>query len=114
MPRDFMQVDAFTTQPLGGNPCAIVFDADDLDTQTMQALAKENNLSETAFVLQSDVADVRARYFTPDEGNPTGWPPHHRHDLCLGDDRTVAERKSRTPRKHDPDHAAAPRGNGAD
>ena len=75
MTHKFMQVDAFTTQPLGGNPCAIVFDADDLSTETMQAIAKENNLSETAFVLKSDVADVAARYFTPDEEIPMAGHP---------------------------------------
>ena len=75
MPHEFMQVDAFTAQPLGGNPCAIVFDADDLTTECMQAIAKENNLSETAFVLESDVADVGARYFTPDEEIPLAGHP---------------------------------------
>ncbi len=61
----FMQVDAFTTQPLGGNPCAILFETDDLDDQTMLAIAKEMNLSETSFVRTSEVADFGARYFTP-------------------------------------------------
>lgn len=75
MTHKFMQVDAFTTQPLGGNPCAIIFDADDLSTETMQAIAKENNLSETAFVLKSDVADVGARYFTPAEEIPMAGHP---------------------------------------
>jgi trans-2,3-dihydro-3-hydroxyanthranilate isomerase len=71
----FMQVDAFTTTPLGGNPCAIIFDADDLDAPTMQAIARENNLSETAFVLQSQMADVRARYFTPETEIPLAGHP---------------------------------------
>lgn len=71
----FMQVDAFTDRPLGGNPCAIVFDADDLDAETMQAIAKEMNLSETAFVLRSEVADVRARYFTPAAEIPMAGHP---------------------------------------
>ena len=75
MTHQFMQVDAFTTHPLSGNPCAVVFDADDLSSSTMQAIAKENNLSETAFVLQSDVADVGARYFTPDEEIPMAGHP---------------------------------------
>ena len=60
-----MQVDAFTTQALCGNPCAIVFEADDLSADEMQAIAREQNLSETSFVLRSERADVRARYFTP-------------------------------------------------
>lgn len=71
----FMQVDAFTTQPLSGNPCAIVFEADDLDAATMQAIAREMNLSETAFVLHSTIADVRARYFTPEEEIPLAGHP---------------------------------------
>lgn len=48
-----MQVDAFTTQRLAGNPCTIVFEADDLTDTHMLALAHEMNLSETAFVLRS-------------------------------------------------------------
>lgn len=75
MTHEFMQVDAFTTRPLGGNPCAIVFDADDLSTETMQAIAKENNLSETAFVIESENADIGARYFTPDEEIPLAGHP---------------------------------------
>ena len=66
----FVQVDAFTDRPLGGNPCAVVFDADPLDDATMQAVAQEMNLSETAFVLRSQVADVGARYFTPTACSP--------------------------------------------
>jgi trans-2,3-dihydro-3-hydroxyanthranilate isomerase len=71
----FMQVDAFTTQRLAGNACAIVFEADDLSAETMQAIAREMNLSETAFVLRSTVADVRARYFTPEEEIPLAGHP---------------------------------------
>ena len=71
----FMQVDAFTDTPLGGNPCAIVFEADDLSAETMQALAREMNLSETAFVLKSEIADVAARYFTPAEEIPLAGHP---------------------------------------
>ena len=36
----FWQVDAFTNYPLGGNPCAVVLDADDLDQATMLAIAR--------------------------------------------------------------------------
>lgn len=70
-----MQVDAFTQTPLCGNPCAVVFDADSLNADSMQAIAREMNLSETAFVLRSDVADVRARYFTPAEEIPLAGHP---------------------------------------
>ena len=61
----FYWVDAFTLQRFGGNPCAIVLNADDLTEQPMIRVAREMNLSETAFVLKSERARFRARYFTP-------------------------------------------------
>lgn len=73
--HSWMQVDAFTTTPLGGNPCAVVFDADGLDDSTMLAVAREMNLSETAFVLRSKQADFKARYFTPAEEIPLAGHP---------------------------------------
>lgn len=69
------QIDAFTTHPLQGNPCAVVFDADPLDADTMLAVAREMNLSETAFVMRSEKADFRARYFTPAEEIPLAGHP---------------------------------------
>jgi len=71
----FMQVDAFTDRPLGGNPCAILFDTDEMDSETMLAVAREMNLSETAFVRNSQVADFGARYFTPAEEIPLAGHP---------------------------------------
>ena len=74
----FMLVDAFTDHPLSGNACAVVFDADDLDGATMQAVAREMNLSETSFVLRPTDparADFRARYFTPGEEIPLAGHP---------------------------------------
>lgn len=59
------QVDAFTTQPFKGNPCAVVFDAGDITAEVMQAIAQEMNLAETAFVSHSKIADFKVRYFTP-------------------------------------------------
>jgi trans-2,3-dihydro-3-hydroxyanthranilate isomerase len=70
-----MQVDAFTDQPLGGNPCAVIFDTDQMETATMQAIAREMNLSETAFVRRSEVADFGVRYFTPAEEIPLAGHP---------------------------------------
>jgi trans-2,3-dihydro-3-hydroxyanthranilate isomerase len=70
-----MQVDAFTNRPLGGNPCAVVFDADDLDEATMLAIAREMNLSETAFLRRSTAADFGVRYFTPAEEIPLAGHP---------------------------------------
>lgn len=76
MPKfPFMQVDAFTDTPLGGNPCAIVFEADSLDDAARLAIAREMNLSETAFVIRSTVADFGVRYFTPAEEIPLAGHP---------------------------------------
>jgi trans-2,3-dihydro-3-hydroxyanthranilate isomerase len=44
-------VDVFTNRAFGGNPLAVFTDAQNLSADTMQALAKELNLSETSFVL---------------------------------------------------------------
>ncbi len=71
----FYQVDAFTDHPLGGNPCAVVLDSDGFDDPTMQAVAREMNLSETAFVVKSDRADFGVRYFTPAEEIPLAGHP---------------------------------------
>jgi trans-2,3-dihydro-3-hydroxyanthranilate isomerase len=70
-----MQVDAFTDRPLSGNPCAVVLDADNLDEAEMLAIAREMNLSETAFVRRSTVADFAVRYFTPAEEIPLAGHP---------------------------------------
>jgi trans-2,3-dihydro-3-hydroxyanthranilate isomerase len=69
------QVDAFTTRPLGGNPCAVVFDCASLDEETMLAIAREMNLSETSFVWRMEDGRFRARYFTPAEEIPLAGHP---------------------------------------
>lgn len=73
--HEILQVDAFTDQPLGGNPCAVIFDTDEMDAATMLALAKEMNLSETAFVRRSESANFGVRYFTPAEEIPLAGHP---------------------------------------
>ena len=72
---ELLQVDAFTDTPLGGNPCAVVFDTDEMHSATMLAIAREMNLSETAFVRRSDIADFGVRYFTPAEEIPLAGHP---------------------------------------
>jgi len=74
----FQAVDVFSTQRMGGNPLAVVMDADDLDTATMAKFANWINLSETTFLLKPTVpgADYRVRIFTPQQelrfaGHPT-------------------------------------------
>jgi trans-2,3-dihydro-3-hydroxyanthranilate isomerase len=63
----FIQVDVFTDRPFGGNPLAVFPEAEGLDDDEMQMIAREMNLSETTFVLPPDdpKADVRVRFFTP-------------------------------------------------
>jgi PhzF family phenazine biosynthesis protein len=63
----FFQVDAFAERPLTGNPAAVMPLDRWLDDDLMQAIAAENNLSETAFTVPSerDDADYDLRWFTP-------------------------------------------------
>jgi PhzF family phenazine biosynthesis protein len=75
--KTFWQVDAFTTEPFCGNPAAVVFEADDLPTETMQAVAREMNLSETVFVVapKDPKADYGIRIFTPRSELPFAGHP---------------------------------------
>jgi trans-2,3-dihydro-3-hydroxyanthranilate isomerase len=62
----FEVVDVFTDVPFAGNPLAVVLDADDLGTEQLQAIAREFNLSETAFPLRAPAgATYGLRIFTP-------------------------------------------------
>src|ERR1043165_8618616 len=58
------QVDAFTNRLFGGNPAAIVPLEKWLTNETMQQIAAENNLAETAFYIREG-ADFHIRWFTP-------------------------------------------------
>lgn len=58
-------IDAFTNRLFGGNPAAIVPLEQWLDEGTMQAMAQENNLSETAFFVPVDEGGFHLRWFTP-------------------------------------------------
>ncbi|TDB71363.1 PhzF family phenazine biosynthesis protein [Micromonospora sp. KC721] len=70
-------VDVFTDRPFAGNPLAVVFGAEGLATEQMQALALEFNLSETVFVLPPTQvgATYRARIFTPADELPFAGHP---------------------------------------
>jgi len=61
------QVDAFTARRFSGNPAGVVLDADALSGDDMQALARELNNGDTAFLLRPDADDhdLRLRFFTP-------------------------------------------------
>lgn len=58
------QIDAFTDRLFGGNPAAVVPLQDWLDDETLQAIAAENNLAETAFYVPQG-QDYHLRWFTP-------------------------------------------------
>ena len=66
MQRRYVTVDVFTDRAFGGNPLAVVLDAEGLSTGQMQAIATEFNYSETTFVLPpADKAnDAHVRIFT--------------------------------------------------
>ena len=72
-----MHYDVFTDRLFGGNQLAVVLDGRGLTTETMQAIAKEMNFSETTFVLPAEQAgtDARLRIFTPGEELPTAGHP---------------------------------------
>jgi PhzF family phenazine biosynthesis protein len=62
-----VQVDAFADRPFTGNPAAVVPLEEWLPDETLQAIAAENNLSETAFTVRASggEADYELRWFTP-------------------------------------------------
>ena len=67
IPLPFFQVDAFAAEAFQGNPAAVMPLDHWLADATMQAIAAENNLSETAFTVPSEAegADFDLRWFTP-------------------------------------------------
>jgi trans-2,3-dihydro-3-hydroxyanthranilate isomerase len=74
---DYHVLDVFTTERFGGNPLAVVLDADGLDGKRMQTIAREFNLSETVFVLKPSHAShtARVRIFTPAAEMPFAGHP---------------------------------------
>jgi trans-2,3-dihydro-3-hydroxyanthranilate isomerase len=74
---EYRLVDVFTDRAFGGNPLAVFTEPGKLDAATMQAIAKELHLSETAFVFPptSAAADHRVRMFTPDTELPFAGHP---------------------------------------
>lgn len=79
----YITADVFTTQAFTGNPLAVVFGADALPTETLHAIAREFNYSETVFVFPPDDPSHtrRVRIFTPEEelpfaGHPTVGTAH--------------------------------------
>ncbi|HEX9001288.1 MAG TPA: PhzF family phenazine biosynthesis protein [Blastocatellia bacterium] len=74
----FIQCDVFTRQAFGGNPLAVFPEAEGISDATMQAIAREMNLSETVFVLPpTDPAQAlrRLRIYTPGTELPMAGHP---------------------------------------
>ncbi len=60
-------MNSFAKTQGGGNPAAIVLDANNLSDNQMQKLAEKIGFSETAFITKSECADFKVRFFTPVE-----------------------------------------------
>lgn len=73
----FQQVDVFSSEPMRGNPLAVVVGADSLSDGQMQAFANWTNLSETTFLLKptDPKAHYRVRIFTPTQELPFAGHP---------------------------------------
>lgn len=84
---------------LTGNPLCVFEDGSGLDSATMQALARQFNLSETTFILPSDGATARVRIFTPSyempfAGHPTLGTAHVVRALRGGGDAVTLEMRA--------------------
>jgi trans-2,3-dihydro-3-hydroxyanthranilate isomerase len=77
MQLTFHTLDVFTEQRFGGNPLAVVHDADALSSEQMQQIAGEFNLSETVFLLKAEnpAHSARVRIFTPQKELPFAGHP---------------------------------------
>ncbi len=72
----YQVIDVFTESALNGNPLAVFSEAGNLDVETMQALARELNLSETTFVSPpTRGGSARVRIFTPRQEIPFAGHP---------------------------------------
>lgn len=65
MKLPIFQIDAFTQKTFGGNPAAVCPLYEWLPAETMQKIAAENNLSETAFFTGGENLEYELRWFTP-------------------------------------------------
>jgi len=87
IPRRYVTVDVFTNTMFGGNPLAVVLDADGLSKSAMQQIAAEFGYSETTFVLPpADPANTaRVRIFTPTAEVPFAGHPNVGTGFVLAD-----------------------------
>jgi trans-2,3-dihydro-3-hydroxyanthranilate isomerase len=73
----YLHLDVFTSEKFGGNPLAVFTDARGLAAETMQAVAREMNFSESTFILPAEQpdTDIRMRIFTPGKEMPMAGHP---------------------------------------
>jgi len=90
---DYLHLDVFTNRRFEGNQLAVFLDGRDVDTATMQAIAREMNFSETTFILPPERmdTDVRMRIFTPGSELPMAGHP------TIGSTFALAHRGSIAP-----------------
>ncbi len=95
MPRSYryLHYDVFTDHLFGGNQLAVILDARGLPAETMQAIAKEMNFSETTFVLPPERpdTDVRMRIFTPGSELPMAGHPTIGSTFALARSGAIAQ-----------------------
>ena len=94
LPYRILNVFTVAGDRLSGNPLCVFEDGSGLDTDQMQALARQLNLSETTFITPSVHADARVRIFTPGfempfAGHPTLGTAHVVRSLFGGDALTL-------------------------
>ena len=89
MPLQFYTLDVFTDRRFGGNPLAVVHEADGLTSEQMQQIARELNLSETVFVLKPDnpAHSAKIRIFTPQRELPFAGHPTIGTAIVLAEQR---------------------------
>jgi trans-2,3-dihydro-3-hydroxyanthranilate isomerase len=77
MQLTFYTLDVFTNRRFGGNPLAVVLDADALSAEQMQTITREFNLSETIFVMkpENSANTARVRIFFPGGEMPFAGHP---------------------------------------
>jgi len=95
MQRRYVTVDVFTDRAFGGNPLAVVLDAESLSTDQMQAIATEFNYAETTFVLppHDPAHDAEVRIFTVRSEIPFAGHPN------VGTAFVLASRAERAPER---------------
>jgi trans-2,3-dihydro-3-hydroxyanthranilate isomerase len=94
MPRSYryLQLDVFTDRLFGGNQLAVFLDGRGLADETMQAVAKEMNFSESTFIVPPERSDtdVRMRIFTPGSELPTAGHPTIGSTFALAREGVIA------------------------